>query len=189
MKKFDRVFKQYDHFINLFNLNQEKEIKDLLQLKGHEIVLDIGGGTGRLAASLSKDCQKIYVLDESKGMLSKVPPKDNLVPILGNALAMEFQDKTMDIVVLCDVLHHVKEQAKLMEEINRVLKKDGKLVLLDFEKTNIRIRLLSAFEHILFGKLYFKTSQEVKDLIEKQFTIREFIDKEYYFVIKGEKNA
>lgn len=189
MKKFDKVFKHYDHFINLFNLNQEKEIKDVLQLKGNEIILDIGGGTGRLAEYLSKSCQKIYVLDESKGMLSKVKENQKVVPVLGNALDSKFESKSIDIVVLCDVLHHIKNQTRLIKEISRVLKMNGKLLILDFEKNHIRIKLLRAFEYLLFGKLYFKTSQEVKDIIQEEFTITQFVSKKYYFLIKGEKNA
>lgn len=189
MKKFDKVFKHYDHFINLFNLNQEKEIKDVLELRGNEIILDIGGGTGRLAEYLSKSCQKVYVLDESKGMLSKIKENKKVVPVLGNALETKFKNSSIDIVILSDVLHHIKNQTKLMKEISRVLKKNGKLVILDFEKNHIGIKLLRAFEHLLFGKLYFKTSQQVKEIVQQRFTITQFIHKQYYFIIKGEKNV
>lgn len=189
MKKFDRVFKHYDGFINLLKLNQEKEIKDVLKLKGNEIILDIGGGTGRLAKYLSNSCQKIYVLDESIGMLSKVKKSKTVVPVHGDALGTKFQNSSMDVVILSDVLHHIKNHTKLIEEISRVLKKNGNLVLLDFEKNHMKVRLLRAFEHLLFGKLYFKTSQQVKDMIQKRFTITQFIHKQYYFIIKGENNV
>ena len=84
---------------------------------------------------------------------------------------------------------HIKNQKKLIEETYRVLKNDGKLVILDFEKNNIKIKILRAFEYILFGKLYFRTSEEVINLIKDKFTITKFIHKKYYFIIKGEKNA
>ena len=189
LKKFDKVFKHYDKFIELFNLNKMDEIKDVLELQGDEVVLDIGGGTGRLADYLSKDCQIVYVLDESKGMLSKVKANIKVLPVLGDALDTTFDSNSVDVVIMSDVLHHIKNQKKLIEEIYRILKKDGKLIILDFEKKHIKIRILRVFEYILFGKLYFRTSKEVINLIKDKFTITKFIDKRYYFIIRGEKNA
>ncbi|MCF6464822.1 hypothetical protein C3E90_02780 [Clostridium sp. Cult2] len=189
LKKFDKVFNHYDKFIELFNLNKMDEIKDVLKLQGDEVVLDIGGGTGRLADYLSGDCRIVYVLDESKGMLSKVKGNTKVLTVLEDALDMTFEDNSVDIVIMCDMLHHIKDQEKLTEEAYRVLKEDGKLVILDFEKKHIKVKILRAFEHILFGKLYFRTSEEVINLIKDKFTITKFIHKKYYFIIKGEKNA
>lgn len=186
---FDKVFNHYDKFIEYFNLNKMDEIKDVLKLQGDEIVLDIGGGTGRLADYLSGDCRIVYVLDESKGMLSKVKGNAKVLPVLEDALDMTFEDNSVDIVIMCDMLHHIKDQEKLTEEAYRVLKEDGKLVILDFEKKHIKVKILRAFEYILFGKLYFRTSEEVINLIKDKFTITKFIHKKYYFIIKGEKNA
>lgn len=188
MKKFDKVFKHYDKFIDLFNFNKMDEIKNVLQLQGDEVVLDIGGGTGKLAEYLSRDCQVVYVLDESKGMLSKVKTNKKVLPILGDALDTGFASNSMDIVIMSDVLHHIKDQEKLIGEVHRILKNDGRLIILDLEKKHIKIKILRIFEHILFGKLYFRTSNEVIDLIKNKFTVTKFIDNKYYFIVKGEKN-
>ncbi len=88
------------------------EIKETLELQGDEVVLDIGGGTGRLADYLSKDCQIVYVLDESKGMLSKVKANIKVLPILGEALDTNFDSNSVDVVIMSDVLHHIKDQKK-----------------------------------------------------------------------------
>lgn len=189
LKKFDRVFKHYDRFIEVFNLNKMDEIKNILDLKGNEVVVDMGGGTGRLAHYLSKYCKTIYVLDESKGMLSKVKASKKIIPLLGDALDTGFNKDSIDVVIMSDMVHHVKDQARLIAEAYKILKKDGKLLILDFEKRHIKIKILRAFEYMLFGKLYFRTSSEVKNLIKDKFVITDFIDKGYYFIIKGEKNV
>ncbi|MDR7855970.1 class I SAM-dependent methyltransferase [Tissierella sp.] len=189
MKKFDRVYKHYDNFIKLFNLNKMDEIKDVLELQGEEIVLDIGGGTGKLAEYICKDCKIVYVLDESKGMLTKVEANTRVAPVLGDALNTNFENNSMDIVILSDILHHIENQQRLIEEIHRVLKKNGKLIILDFEKNHIKTKILKAFEFTLFGRLYFRTSKDVINLISGKFTITKFIDKKYFFIIRGEKNA
>lgn len=189
VKKFDRVFKHYDNFMKLFNFNKANGIKDVLELRGDEVVLDIGGGTGNLGEYLSESCQVVYVLDESKGMLSKVKANTKVVPVLGDALYTTFDSSSVDVVTIVDVLHHIENQPRLIEEIYRILKEDGKLLILDFEKRHIKTKILRAFEYILFGKLYFRTREEVINLIKDEFTITKFIDNKYYFIIMGEKNA
>lgn len=189
MKKFDRVFKHYDNFIKLFNLNKIKEIKEALELRGDEVVIDIGGGTGKLAEYISDCCQIVYVLDESKGMLSKVKANEKVVTVLGDALYTIFDSSSIDVVIMSDMLHHIENQSELIKEIYRVLKEDGKLLILDFEKKHIKTKVLRVFEYILFGKLYFRTSKEVINLIKDKFIITKFTDNKYYFIIRGEKNA
>lgn len=189
MKKFDRVFKYYDSFINQFGFNKMNEIKAALELHGDEVVIDIGGGTGRLAEYISGSCKVVYVLDESKGMLSKVQANAKVIPILGDALDTTFDSSSIDVVIMSDTLHHIENQTRLIEEIYRILKKDGKLLILDFEKKHIKTKILRAFECILFGKLYFRTGKEVINLIKDKFTVAKFIDNRYYFIIIGEKNA
>ena len=109
MKKFDRVFKHYDNFMKLFDFNKMNEIKNILELRGDEVVVDIGGGTGNLGEYLSESCQVVYVLDESKGMLSKVKANTKVVPVLGDALYTTFDSSSVDVVTIVDVLHHIEE--------------------------------------------------------------------------------
>lgn len=189
MKKFDKVYKYYDGFIKLFNLNKNREIKEALDLKGDEIILDIGGGTGSLAEYLSFDCKAYYVLDESEGMLSMVKENPKVFPTVGDACDMEFDDSTFDIAIMSDALHHIEDRAGLFKEIARVLKLNGRLLVLDFEKNDFRIRILRAYEFTLFGKLFFMTSDEAYDLVKSHFDIVEFIKKGYYYIIVGKKNA
>lgn len=189
LKKFDKVHKHYDNFINLFNLNKMDEIKDALELKGDEVVVDIGGGTGRLAECLSQSCRMVYILDESEGMLSRVKGNEKVVTVKGDALKAPFDCSSFDVVVMSDVLHHIGNQSALIEEVFRMLKRDGKLLIMDFEKKHVKTRLLGAFEFTLFGRLYFRTSKEVQGLIKDKFNITRFIDNKYYFIVVGEKNV
>lgn len=146
LKKFDKVHKHYDNFINLFNLNKMDEIKDALELKSNEVVVDIGGGTGRLAEYLSQSCRIVYILDESEGMLSRVKVNEKVVAITGDALEAPFDNGSVDVVVMSDVLHHIGNQSALIDEVFRMLKRDGKLLIMDFEKKHMKTRLLRAFE-------------------------------------------
>lgn len=187
VKDFDRVYKYYDKFMAMFKLYKLEEIKIAANLEEHEVIVDIGGGTGKLAEFICNDCKTVYVLDESEKMLSKVNQSPNLITINGNALKSPFENNSIDTVILCDVFHHIKEQEELILEINRILKDHGKIVMLDFNRKNIKTILLRAFEFIIFGRLFFRTKDEVKVLIEKYFYISKVYDKGYYFIFVGEK--
>jgi ubiquinone/menaquinone biosynthesis C-methylase UbiE len=190
MKKindFDRVYKHYDKFMTTFNLYKHEEIKAAANIDGHEVVVDIGGGTGRLAQYICGSCNTVYVLDESEKMLSMVDQRENLVCIRGNALKTPFEDNSIDTLILSDVFHHIKEQEELIVEINRILKYGGKIVMLDFHRKHIKTKLLRAFEFILFGRLFFRTKDEARSLLEKCFYIKKVYDKGYYFIFVGEK--
>lgn len=188
MREFDKVHRYYDNFMKFFKLYKIDEIRQAIVFKGDEIVVDIGGGTGFLAQGLSETCNLIYVVDESEGMLSQVKVNSKIVPVIQNALNMTFESDSIDVVIIADVLHHIEQQEKLMKEVCRILKSDGRVVILDFEKNNFKTRLLIIFEYFLFGKLYFKTSKQVIELIKDNFSIK-FIDKGYFFLIVGEKRC
>lgn len=184
---FDKVYKHYDNFMKLFKLYKVEQIENVLNVQGDEIVLDIGGGTGYLAAHISKKCKKVYVLDESEKMLSRIQAGDNVIPIVGDALDLSIDSENIDIVILSDVFHHVKKQEKLIEEIYKKLDKNGKILILEFNKEHYKTKILRIFEYILFGKLYFRSSKEVSKIIQSKFNIKKFVDYKYYFIILGEK--
>lgn len=188
LNDFDKVHKHYDNFMKLFNLYKHEDILTLADFKNHQVVVDIGGGTGALAEFISYSCTTVYVLDKSNKMLSKVKTSKNVISIEGDALNTPFKDNTIDTVILSDVFHHIKEQNQLILEISRILKPGGKIVILDFNKNYLKTKLLIAFEFFIFGPLYFKTLQEVKNMLETAFSITRINDKGYYFILTGEKN-
>ncbi len=186
-KDFDKVYKYYDKFMAIFNLYKLKDMEDALSIHKDEVVVDIGGGTGFLAHHICNSCKTVYVLDESEKMLSRVKETGNVKVIIGNALNTPFESGSMDTVIMSDVFHHIKEQEELLSEISRILKDTGKIVIMDFHKNHIRTKLLRAFEFILFGRLFFRTKDEVKVLLKKHFNISKVYDKGYYFIFVGEK--
>ena len=97
-------------------------------LKGR--VLDIGGG-GEGVIGLLKG-SNVIAIDKLKNELEEAPPGDYL-KIIMDAKDLKFLDETFDTVTvfftfLCVPL---EERSKIFEELYRVLKKDGELVIWD----------------------------------------------------------
>lgn len=185
MAVFDQVAEHYDRFMHIFHLYKVKEIESCLGLKGDEVILDIGGGTGYLATRLASHCKKVYILDESKAMLERVPPHRNVITICGSALKAKDLGIKADVVILSDVFHHIKEQDVLLKNINVTLNKKGRLLLMDFHKKAWRVRLLRLFERVLFGKLYFNTLGETQVLVENNMPLVKTHNFGYYFILEG----
>jgi len=109
---------------------------------GNSTVLDVGGGTGWLSAYLSthEKIGKIYLLDSSKFFLERMYPEivklmegrpDKIIPVNGLFFPLLLEDESLDLVVASSSLHHAEHLESALKEIYRVLKRNGKLLILN----------------------------------------------------------
>ncbi|TVZ40219.1 demethylmenaquinone methyltransferase/2-methoxy-6-polyprenyl-1,4-benzoquinol methylase [Alteromonadaceae bacterium 2753L.S.0a.02] len=118
---------------------------------GHE-VLDVGAGTGEVSLieqQLVGDQGLVVALDPSKGMLSVAVENGVKRATLGLGEALPFPDNTFDFVTMSYALRHVADLQSAFEEYRRVLKPDGKILLLEITRPE---GVLSTF----FLKIYMK---------------------------------
>ncbi len=102
-------------------------------------VLDYGCGPGGYIAPLAKlvgESGQIYALDVHPLAVQKVQritSKKRLsnVDTIQSDCQTTLADKSMDVVLLYDILHELKEPDKILKELHRVLKQDGILSLSD----------------------------------------------------------
>lgn len=94
-------------------------------------LLDIGCGTGIYFKILSRYADKIHAIDTSVDMVviaddfCQQSNIGNVFPQVGSALNIPFSDNSFEVVVSLDVLHHVNEPQRVIEEVYRVLKPGG----------------------------------------------------------------
>jgi ubiquinone/menaquinone biosynthesis C-methylase UbiE len=98
-------------------------------------VLEIGSGTG---ASLPyyEEAARVVALEPDENMASRLPARvaEAHVPVeivSASAEALPFPDESFDAAVSAFVLCSVENPAAVLGEIRRVLKPDGRLVLLE----------------------------------------------------------
>ncbi len=100
-----------------------------------DLCLDIGTGTGHTAAELAKYAHKVWGLDPSHGMrlaAEKIYADiDNLGFIDGTSEKTGFPDDCFDIVTARHTLHHHPSMPNTLAEIYRILKANGRFVLVD----------------------------------------------------------
>ena len=105
-------------------------VLNTLQWHGNERVLDIGCGTGRYFDNLSQRFADIHYvgLDRSMGMLTAHRASSGLVN--GDAMTLPFSDDYFDVVVAGHMLYHVENVDHTIQEIKRVLKPHGTLLVI-----------------------------------------------------------
>lgn len=99
------------------------EIKD-------SIILDNGCGTGILFDYLRGYNCKVIGIDISSGMIEKAR-KINKYIIRGDSQYLPFKNNSFDIIFGRSLLHHLPDPKKGIEEMKRVVRDKGKIVLVD----------------------------------------------------------
>ncbi len=107
-------------------------VPQIVQFLRPGIIVDIGCGTGRMAERLVSLGRPVIAVDHSIGMLQKMVEKINsdlLVPIYADARQLPLQSASCDGVVCSGVLHHIQNWQQVLDEIARVLRPGGRLVV------------------------------------------------------------
>ena len=112
--------------------------------------LDYGCGTGSFtipAAVMVSEKGKVYALDYFQRQLEIVEERSrkegltNIETILSDSRT-GLPDECIDVIWMCDVLHEIEERRAVLEELYRVLRKEGVLAIYD----GMRGRVLSYTE-------------------------------------------
>jgi len=123
--EYDEREKFWDSF------EKDKLAPYIAEAKGKK-VLDAGSGTGRITLRLHEAGAEVTALDISPDMLVLLEKKQSdIETVEGDMEDMPFEDDTFDMVFSSLALVHLKKLEPFLDECYRVLKDDGKLVLVN----------------------------------------------------------
>jgi len=134
-------------------------------------ILDVGCGTGYGTKMLSKEGNKVYGIDNSQKAIDYA--KQNYPGpeyICCSAEKLPFENSYFDTVTAFEVIEHVQDPERTLDEIYRVLKKNGDLFISTPNLRSLIIRL----KHFLFSTPYFSHSGNIYHL--REFYYEEFIN-------------
>lgn len=173
---FNKIADRYDFLNHLLSFNTDriwrkklvKLIKNekYLEEKSEIKILDVATGTGDLAFALAAIPKtKLTGLDLSEEMLNKARLKSQKYPyeinwIGGDSEDLPFQENIFDFVTVAFGVRNYENLQKGIQEMCRVLKKDGKLIILEFSTPDKKF----------FGSLYKWYSSKILPRLASLFT-------------------
>ena len=111
-------------------------------LKNPSVLIDIGAGTGFFALLFSEKMKKgkVYACDISDEMLSwmedNLPPesKGKVIPVKMEESSVPLFDNMADLVYMINLHHELEQPQKVLREALRLLRRGGKLLIVDWKK-------------------------------------------------------
>jgi ArsR family transcriptional regulator len=100
-------------------------------------IADLGAGDGTLSRLLARQAESVHCVDNSPRMvqvgraLAKKEQLRNLTYILGNIEKVPLPDRSIDLALLSQALHHAENPRLALAEAFRILKPGGRLLILD----------------------------------------------------------
>ncbi|NPV77667.1 MAG: class I SAM-dependent methyltransferase [Anaerolineae bacterium] len=127
-------------------------------------LLDVGGGTGRIAQHLLCESCDVIVVDESLKMLKKAREKARLHTTCSLAEDLPFGEKSFDRVIMVDAFHHVADQGRTARELFRVLKPGGVILIEEPDIRLVFVKFIALAEKLLFMRSHFLDHSEIVSL-------------------------
>jgi ubiquinone/menaquinone biosynthesis C-methylase UbiE len=157
----------FDHFgliAGLYNratpFNPPQELLDLLALPSNGLLLDAGGGTGRVAVSLRSFTKDVVVVDPSKGMLRQAKGK-SLLMVCAPAESLPFASNLFDRIIMVDALHHVFNQKGTITDLWRVLAPGGIMAIIEPDIRKLSTKLIAIVEKGLLMRSHFLAGERM----------------------------
>jgi ubiquinone/menaquinone biosynthesis C-methylase UbiE len=113
-------------------------LKSWICLSATETVLDVACGTGELERLILAEhaTQPMIGVDISEQMLAIAQQKLQAIPTVlfqvATATALPFPDHQFDVVISANAFHYFEPPLIALQEMQRVLKPNGRLVILDW---------------------------------------------------------
>ncbi|CAB4836995.1 unannotated protein [freshwater metagenome] len=141
---FDGVARRYDLLNDLLSLGRTKAWRkvatSIIAPKPGMRILDIAAGTGSSSRPLADAGAEVIPLDFSKGMLEAGRKRHpDLAFTHGDALALTFKDNEFDVTTISFGLRNTTDTLKALRESLRVLRPDGRMVVVEFSQPTNRI--------------------------------------------------
>lgn len=136
---FKQVVNDWDNLrTGFFTEDVREKAYGAADVKEGHLAADIGAGTGFITEGLLKRGLKVIAVDRSEEMLEQMRVKFNdnnrLDLRQGEAEKLPVEDETVDYAMANMFLHHVEDPCLTINEMARIIKPGGKLVITDLDE-------------------------------------------------------
>lgn len=182
MASFDRYARWYD----VIRRPPTEELLALARPRKTDRVLDIGGGTGVVAAALKPLVQEVIVLDPSSGMLAQAKAR-GLKAVLGSTDSIPFPAKAFDLIICTDAFHHVQDQMQALKEMRRVLKRNGRVIFEEYNPSTFSGASVAFIEWLTRCHSKFHTPERMSALLARNGLSADTIQRSGVYFIRSRR--
>lgn len=131
----DHVAGVYDIFVNIINKDTHQRLRSIVAetIQPTDDVLECACGTGMLTDVIARICGHVTATDYSAKMLDQAKRNclrhDNISFALADITSLDYPDESFDKVVAGNVIHLLDQPMKALDELNRVCRPGGMLVI------------------------------------------------------------
>lgn len=116
--------------------DMEVILDEVSKLTGLKNTLELACGNGTYSRVLSKNADKVTVTDFSDEMVDAAKKRlngfENVSVEKADAFDLQYPENSFDTVFLANLLHVVPNPENIVDEVKKVLKTDGRIIVLDF---------------------------------------------------------
>ena len=126
-------------------------------------ILDVGGGTGRVSQFLSSYANHVFLADQSYAMTLESRKKDSLQPVCSESERLPFPSNTFERIIMVDALHHVNQQEHTLNELWRITKPGGLLIIEEPDIRTFYVKLIALAEKLALMRSHFLAPDIIAD--------------------------
>ncbi len=97
-----------------------------------KVVADVGCERGAISNIIARNCKKIYCIDIDEAVLADAKSfiaRSNAEFVVSDAQDIKLQDNSIDVTISACVLPHLPSPKKGFEELVRITKPDGRIII------------------------------------------------------------
>ena len=155
---------------SFLTIGSKKRIQLMLQyidITSRDILLDVGGNTGKITEVYARDCKEVVVLEPKHAVVEYGRTyRPNIKFVEAGAENIPLPGEYFDKVVASASFHHFPNQDGSLEEMKRVLKPNGKMVIIEIDPNTGKGKRLKICEGILHTGAKFYDPLQLKKKVE-----------------------
>ena len=138
----DKIACVYDVFVNIINRETNIKLCNVVdgEISSTDDVLECACGTGLLTKAIGEKCNSLIATDYSIKMLKiaerKLKKYQNIKFDCVDIMKLPYPNNNFDIVVAGNVIHLLNDPIKAIQELDRVCKLNGKIIIPTYMNKN-----------------------------------------------------
>jgi len=156
-----------------------------------KVIADLGAGTGYFSFKLAFKAKKVIAIEIEQELLDYIDStkvmlpedkRDRIETRLASANDPHLISEEVDIILIINTIAYIKNLPQYLETLKSGLKKDGKIMIIDYKMKRLPINSPPKSE-----RLYLDRLEDI--LLESGYTLLEVDDTslDYQYIIKAQK--